>query len=642
MLMKEAADNTVHSNAGELARFRAAMARAEELERRALFAEAGQIYRDLMNDHPGHPALLHNLALTLRARGDLAQAETLIRNAIVADPGDAAIHNSLGVLLKARGDARGAEVAFREATAVDERYPDAYYNLGLLLEEQQRYQEALDAYMGALNLQRANARVLTRIGALLKDRGTMADALSYLQRAVAAEPDYFDAHYYRGWALSKARRYDEALSALRLATGLKPDSYEALQSLANTLRDAQRYDEALAAYWQLLEKRPDDASLHSELNQLAWSSGRHDLYLRSFAYARERLGDVPGLMALEAHFYLRRDDFARAEPLLRRAYQLAPERGDIAGALARTVAGQGRYEECYPYFLAAMRAEPLEMRHRQELGFTMLRHWLPREALIIFEQGLTLNPFDQLLLAGISLAYRQLGDSRYQKLVDFSRYMRIYDIKPPKGFADTEAFNAALAQELDSLHTLRFEPIDQTLRGGTQTMGKLFAEKSDLIEQVRESISEAVVDYIRGLPKDAEHPASVRKPERFRFEGSWSCRLASGGHHQNHVHPQGWISSAYYARLPANLQDDKQKAGWLRFGQSNLGLEGGRDIGECFARPRVGRLVLFPSFYWHGTVPFVDQGDRLTIAFDVAPVEATPAVASDDPQSAPAPRRIAH
>lgn len=33
--------------------------------------------------------------------------------------------------------------------------------------------------------------------------------------------------------------------------------------------------------------------------------------------------------------------------------------------------------------------------------------------------------------------------------------------------------------------------------------------------------------------------------------------------------------------------------------------------------PKVGRLVLFPSTMWHGTVPFADA-ERMTVAFDVA------------------------
>jgi hypothetical protein len=31
------------------------------------------------------------------------------------------------------------------------------------------------------------------------------------------------------------------------------------------------------------------------------------------------------------------------------------------------------------------------------------------------------------------------------------------------------------------------------------------------------------------------------------------------------------------------------------------------------------RRVQFPSYMWHGTVPFHDRADRTTIAFDVVP-----------------------
>jgi hypothetical protein len=35
-------------------------------------------------------------------------------------------------------------------------------------------------------------------------------------------------------------------------------------------------------------------------------------------------------------------------------------------------------------------------------------------------------------------------------------------------------------------------------------------------------------------------------------------------------------------------------------------------------QPECGLLVLFPSYFWHGTVPF-HEGGRLTAAFDVSP-----------------------
>jgi hypothetical protein len=36
-------------------------------------------------------------------------------------------------------------------------------------------------------------------------------------------------------------------------------------------------------------------------------------------------------------------------------------------------------------------------------------------------------------------------------------------------------------------------------------------------------------------------------------------------------------------------------------------------------RPVPGRLALFPSYLWHGTVPFSDAEPRLTVAFDMKP-----------------------
>jgi hypothetical protein len=68
-----------------------------------------------------------------------------------------------------------------------------------------------------------------------------------------------------------------------------------------------------------------------------------------------------------------------------------------------------------------------------------------------------------------------------------------------------------------------------------------------------------------------------------------------------------------YVALPAM---DRGHEGWLKLGepQAEMGLDlpPFRQI-----EPKPGRLVLFPSTMWHGTVPF-EAGERLTVAFDVA------------------------
>jgi hypothetical protein len=85
----------------------------------------------------------------------------------------------------------------------------------------------------------------------------------------------------------------------------------------------------------------------------------------------------------------------------------------------------------------------------------------------------------------------------------------------------------------------------------------------------------------------------------------------------NHVHPQGWISSALYVALPERTADDSEDAGWFTIGQPQDQL--GLDLApRTKIEPRPGHLVLFPSWMWHGTVPFAG-GERLSVAFDVRP-----------------------
>ena len=94
-------------------------------------------------------------------------------------------------------------------------------------------------------------------------------------------------------------------------------------------------------------------------------------------------------------------------------------------------------------------------------------------------------------------------------------------------------------------------------------------------------------------------------------------RLRSGGRHSNHVHPQGWISSALYVSLPPKGEGEPDDAGWLTLGQPDDKLA--LDVAPFRkVEPKRGQLVLFPSWMWHGTVPF-EEGERLTVAFDVRP-----------------------
>lgn len=212
-----------------------------------------------------------------------------------------------------------------------------------------------------------------------------------------------------------------------------------------------------------------------------------------------------------------------------------------------------------------------------------------------------------------AIAWRAGGDPRYAWLTAEGALVRVIELEatlPPL---------SALADCLRRLHRTGGQFLDQSVRNGSQTDGPLFSRIDPLIRATRAVVVEAVARYRADLPPpDPRHPTlAPRRDADIRFAGSWSVRLGGAGHHANHVHPQGWISSALYIALPSADGTSDPQAGWLTIGAPQAGL-GLALRPEIAIEPKPGRLVLFPSWMWHGTKPFA-AGERLTIAFDVAP-----------------------
>jgi tetratricopeptide (TPR) repeat protein len=594
------------------------LVQAYRLHQSGRSAEAEGLCRDALAAEPrSHPAM-NLLAILLGHRGALVEAETLARQGLAEAPQEPALHNTLGNLLFKRGDSVGAKAAYDRSLALNSGQAEAHYNLGLVLNGLDNPDEAMASLQRAVALRPNYAEALTQIGAQLRDRQLHEEALAMLDQALVAAPRYFPALYYRGLVLLSLHRYEEAMAPLKAAVALRPQSPDAQHALGNALGYSNREVEAIAAYQRAIEAAPGHISAHLDYNALVWTMGLGAAQWKSFAYARHRLGDVPDLLLAESEQRLRLADAAAAEALLYRALEIAPGRADIENALGRALMGAGKFDAAIDLFQRAAVRQPGEAAHYREWAIALMHGRKPDQALPVLERARAIAPADQFILGLMTLAYRETGDSRYAGLAEAAKYVRVYNLPPPPGFSDMESFNRELANELSRLHTRRVEPHDQTLRGGTQTAGNLFARGSRSIGLLRERIAEAVADYIAGMPDDPAHPFFGRKQESFAFSGSWSCRLQSSGFHTNHLHPQGWISSAYYVSVPDTVTDRETRQGWIKFGESNLNL-GEKDRPEKLVQPATGLLVLFPSYFWHGTVPFQSGQARLTVAFDAVP-----------------------
>lgn len=440
------------------------------------------------------------------------------------------------------------------------------------------------------------------------------------RQAIGSAPFSRELRLEAALVAERAGEHDAALEELESLAGAGVESPTLLVHLARALQFAGREDDAEAQLRAGLARWPVDVPLHQQLAHLRWRRGHEDTFIELL---ERTIGEYPREMALRlvaADLLRNAGQSARALAMLEAGLALAPESPAFLTSVGVLLDELDRVDEALVRLRAAQARAPDSPSARRNLLPTLLRVGDSAEALRLVEGLLAQSPDDQQLIAWRATALRVAGDAEYSRLHDYQRLVRPYRLRPPAEYPDIRAFNAAFACELSELHRWSERPLTQSLRGGSQTERNLPMNDAryPAIAAFFRMLAEPIGDYLSRLDV-AGHPTDRRRRSGWRVAGSWSVQLAPGGFHTNHVHPQGWLSSAYYVELPEGVgANPGDRAGWLQFGEPGMA----RPVcaPDHFVQPEAGGLVLFPSYVWHGTVPFSEGGRRLTAAFDVLPV----------------------
>jgi tetratricopeptide (TPR) repeat protein len=357
----------------------------------------------------------------------------------------------------------------------------------------------------------------------------------------------------------------------------------------------------------ILERNPLWVQGHIQWAQLSSMTGRPEA---ATATVDQALASHPQNISLwqgALQILTSADRHAEAWQIADAAIAATGDQGSLALTRAAALSDAGELELAAQAFAAL--GEPRDVHHAIRLARHQVRagDW---ERLNGLADRWMKGDDAHLFWPYASIAWRRSGDSRWTWLEGDERLVQIYDLVPKLPPLEV------LADRLRALHQHSGRFLDQSVRGGTQTDGPLLSRLDPEIRILRTAIVEAVEQYRATLPPvDAAHPMlRHRRDGRVRFAGSWSVRLVGAGFHSNHVHPQGWISSAFYVVVPEGLSAEE---GWLSLGEPQAELSGALPPIRRI-EPKPGQLILFPSMMWHGTLPFA-AGERMTVAFDVAP-----------------------
>ena len=323
----------------------------------------------------------------------------------------------------------------------------------------------------------------------------------------------------------------------------------------------------------------------------------------------------PGLLTNLAILYSEKGWYIEAEALYSEVTEAVPQQFLGHYNLAMFLFMLGRHEEARlslnqclkivpsaPEAIAALRQIDERDQPIGELaefyGYIETHQWeLAKQSLLAMRTEL--NQFKYLAAAS------ELRTQDYEALslcdyLEASRVVYTAGIMEPD-----EILVSKLITSVRSSPTLVLNRAGKPTVGGLQTHEVLADCSDQSFRELNERIFEAIDMYIQA---QTSNPwlKQLRNNAKRHISG-WGVVLRDSGYQKRHVHPEGIISGVLYLQTPVQTSSSTTREGNLAFSR----------WGQYDVVPEVGRIVIFPSYLPHETVPIQGNAERICIAFNI-------------------------
>jgi tetratricopeptide (TPR) repeat protein len=587
--------------------------RAIDAWQRGDLKQAAKLF-DQCHKKLSQPNHMHACAETYFKVGRYSDAQVILKKLLRQVNITPQIMSLSGDINKSMGKLDTAVKDYRQAVAIAPQAPELHYNLALALFANSNIIEARVALERALNIRPDYVKALVLLGRCLAATEQFDDAQQAFTKAIKIEPNNYLPHYRLGrlhvYKGNSAKATESLGASLDINQQLMP-AQEAL--ILNSIYSGEHQTTA-----DLIEASLRIAPNNESILAIATDWAIENKQDNPYHYYDKGWQNRPtaNLFKDFINSLILSSDSSRAEILM--ADYEASIGKDLAweSAKLKILETQGHYEE----MISLIKSSPRRSKHQM---YNCLAHFALGHYGTSYDCAQKLHhsqPSNQYYLALLTTALRCLGDKRYDQLADYNKLILQANLdtqfeNSPR-FRD---FKTDLIAHLNQLHVTRRAPLQQSVRGGTQTPGNLFAQsKSPLIHSLKHSIADVSQPFFSRLKSaglNESHPIITAFPDTPYFHASWSIRTAEGGFHKSHIHSKGWYSSACYIDVPEVINDESD-AGYLVLGKPPFKTKDELEP-DYSIKPKAGSLILFPSYVWHATQPYQGKGNRLVVAFDV-------------------------
>ncbi len=307
---------------------------------------------------------------------------------------------------------------------------------------------------------------------------------------------------------------------------------------------------------------------------------------------------------------------SEAEQCFRKIIAKQPENITAFTNLSIVTRHLGKFHES---IAAAKRALEMDAKNRMAsicLATAYLRAEMPAEALEQCDRHMAMHPDHTGFLGLRIVALGKLNfraEANYYQ--DFDRLVKKFDCFDAE--SDREDFNRGLSESVAKHPSLRQDVFHHSTRNGWHSGGLSQndgPEYGRMLQMIEKNLTSYLADVF--IP---QHPLLLNRPSRRRTSFFWAVIMRRQGHQLSHTHPSGWLSGVYYAKVPKTIGKDLSNPhGWIEFGMPPPEHYGpSPHLESRMLQPELGKMILFPSYYWHRTVPLETDETRISFAFDI-------------------------
>jgi len=519
--------------------------------------------------------------------GQPAEALSVCQRVLAVEPDNAEALNLAGVSLFQMGDGRQALSMLDTAVAFQPDHTDANNNRGNVLRAMGRLDEAEAAYGAVLAADPNHVDGNFNFGIVLEAQGRFAEAEATYRRCISARTGFAAGHFNLANVLRALGRLDEAVVAYGRAIDLDPLLAPAHGNLGTVHQELGRLAEAEACFRKATGLAPEFAEAHYNLGIILQETGKFDDALIAYGKALDAAPDHVGAVLNTGYAQKELGRFDQAEAAYRKAMDMAPD-----------------------YDKSAVNLGDLLVESGDAAG-----------AIAVCDGFLNGHAGNTSVLAFKAIALAELGDEPgTRELLDFDRLIAPQEVPPPTGYKNIGEFNDALADHVLGHPSLSFAPSSHATRNGRHS-GELLSEPLGPMVDFEQAVRNAAEAYREDHPPDPTHPFLAQGPDHVGLS-AWGVVMVEGGHQIAHIHPAAWLSGVYYPQLPGVVRDDDpDHAGWIEFGRPPDDFHWDKEPPMQLIRPEEGLMILFPSYMYHRTVPFQSDSPRISIAFDILPLQ---------------------